>query len=137
MMLPAANNRHRRSIAVLALLVWLTTLVIGAAQACVPVSSSHPLVFDALMVDAAVHAPCPHEDSGSHQAICKTSCDVQTQDVAKKTSSASSDADRPVLATNAYFLPWNPDGVTVAGASRNHSLLFSPNGSLRFARLTL
>ena len=129
--------RHRRFAAGFALLVWSIALSIGAARACLPPQAPHQVTSDSATANVVAHAVRASPDSEPHPDACRISCDMQTQDVAKKKSIDSPDPEQPDHLPRAYFLPGNPAGILAGGGPDLHSRLYQPNASLRLTRLTL
>lgn len=136
-MLFVNNTRRRRSAAAFALVGWLMVLFVSIAHACVPSQSSHQTSFGEVAAGVFQHADSAHENAEHGKNACERFCDAQTSDVVKEKSFASSGVDQLVLFTYACFFPWTPSGAIIANPPATYSLLYDPNLSLRFNRLTL
>lgn len=136
-MLLSFKIRHRHSIATLVLFVWLATLFISVAQACLSAPASNQPATAITAIDVVAHEACADNTSSHHPAACKLHCDAQAQDLAKAKSFDPFGGDRPLRISTGFSPFRNPDGGIVVNALSAYSLLYDPNISLRFTRLTL
>lgn len=130
------NVRHTRYTAIVMLFVWLMTVGIGVANACL-VSDALGHHASAAQVQSSHHEEVDEQAIASDKAVCLTVCDVQ-QSAVYKTEQVDDSADSQT-APVAFF-----SALTVPVLDLNDRSVPSvvpdwrePPVSIRFLRLTI
>lgn len=130
------NARHTRYTAIVMASVWLMTLGIGIANACL-VSDSLGHHTPAAQLQSLHHDDADQQQSSSDKAVCLAVCDAQ-QTAVYKAKQADVHSDLQTIP------PAHPQALTVAVIDLNDRSVPSvvpawrePPVSIRFLRLTI